>query len=99
MWCLGGLGLVGIGGAVMCEKVYVVDSLSEVTQMASEMTGDNNETKVEVLSKATYTAKQSYDCILCHKPIKLKSHYVRVVVKPVGGEVQTQRWCLPCWLG
>jgi hypothetical protein len=59
----------------------------------------NDETKVEVLSKATYTAKKAYDCVLCHKPIALRSHYVRVVVKPAEGSVQTQRWCLPCWLG
>jgi hypothetical protein len=61
--------------------------------------GNNSETKVEILSKATYTAKQAYDCIQCGKPIALGSHYVRVVVKPAGDNVQTQRWCLPCWLG
>jgi hypothetical protein len=63
------------------------------------MCNNDNETKVEVLSKNTYTARKDYECVLCHKPIALKSHYVRVLVKPKGGEVQTQRWCLPCWLG
>jgi hypothetical protein len=80
MWCLGGLGLAGIGGEAMTST-------------------ENNETKVTVLSKNTYTAKKEYDCILCHKPIAVKSHYVRVLVKPDDGVVQTQRWCLPCWLG
>jgi hypothetical protein len=63
------------------------------------MCNENGEIKVTVLSKNTYTAKKEYDCILCHKPIAVKSHYVRVLVKPDDGVVQTQRWCLPCWLG
>jgi hypothetical protein len=74
-------------------KVVVIDEDTVMTN------AENGETKVEVLSKATYTARKAYDCVLCHKPISLGSHYVRVVVKPIGDKVQTQRWCLPCWLG
>jgi hypothetical protein len=73
-------------------KVFIID---EKTQMTNE----NGETKVEVLSKNTYEAKKAYECCSCHKTIELKSHYVRIVVKPSEGKVQTQRWCLPCWLG
>jgi hypothetical protein len=63
------------------------------------MCNENNEAKVEVLSKNTYTARRVYECVHCHKPIEIRSHYVRIVVKPSEGKVQTQRWCLPCWLG
>ena|SRR5215471_4066695 len=81
----------------------IIDENTEFPQMTEnevkprEPNGED-EPKVDVLSKATYEAKRAYSCCNCGREILPPVHYVRIVVKPQNGEVQTQRWCLPCWL-
>ena len=76
-------------------KTVIID---EDTVMSDLEPFDNGELRCDVLSKATYTAKTTYECIGCKRPIVKGMHYARVVVKPQDSDVQTQRWCLPCWL-
>lgn len=55
---------------------------------------------VHILSKSYYRALADYPCSWADDghSIKKGRRYVRVVVKPEGGEFQTQKVCLDCWV-
>jgi hypothetical protein len=55
---------------------------------------------IHILSKSYYRALADYPCSWADDghSIKKGRRYVRVVAKPEGGEFQTQKVCLDCWV-
>lgn len=55
---------------------------------------------IQILSKNYYRALDDYPCSWGddNHSIKKGRRYVRVVVKPDGAPLQTQKVCLDCWI-
>lgn len=55
---------------------------------------------IQILSKNYYKARENTPCDWAddNHLIKAGRRYVRVVVKPDGAPLQTQKVCLDCWM-